>query len=64
MLTTYGMTETSSGIAVGGAEAATLADPAALRPLPGVRVRIVDPDPVDGVGQVEVRVHGLRRLPG
>ena len=45
VLTTYGMTETSSGIAVGGAEAATLADPAALRPLPGVRVRVVAPDP-------------------
>ena len=40
VLTTFGLTETSSGIAVGGAEAATLADPAALRPLPGVRVRV------------------------
>ena len=55
VLTTYGMTETASGIAVGGAEAATLADPTALRPLPGVRLRILDPDPADGVGQVEVQ---------
>ena len=31
-----------------------MADPAALRPLPGVRVRVVDPDPADGVGQIEV----------
>jgi o-succinylbenzoate---CoA ligase len=55
VLTTYGLTETASGIAVGGAEAATLADPTALRPLPGVRLRILDPDPADGVGQVEVQ---------
>ncbi len=54
VLTTYGMTETSSGIAVGGAEVATRADAAALRPLPGVRVRVVDPDPADGVGQILV----------
>ncbi len=45
MLTTYGMTETSSGVAVGGAEKATLADAAALRPLPGVHVRVVGPRP-------------------
>ena len=65
VLTTYGMTETSSGIAVGGAEVATRADATALRPLPGVRVRVVDPDPADGVGQIEVsRIDGLRRLPG
>jgi O-succinylbenzoic acid--CoA ligase len=55
VLTTFGLTETSSGIAVGGAEAATLADPAALRPLPGVRVRVVDPDPADGVGHIQVQ---------
>jgi O-succinylbenzoic acid--CoA ligase len=54
VLTTYGMTETSSGIAVGGAEVATRTDPAALRPLPGVRVRVVDPDPADGVGPILV----------
>jgi O-succinylbenzoic acid--CoA ligase len=55
VLTTYGMTETSSGIAVGGAEAATVADPTALRPLPGVGMRILDPDPADGVGQIVVQ---------
>ncbi len=55
VLTTYGMTETASGIAVGGAEAATLADPTALRPLPGVRLRILEPDPADGVGQILVQ---------
>jgi o-succinylbenzoate---CoA ligase len=54
VLTTYGMTETSSGVAVGGAEVATVADPAALRSLPGVRVRVEDPDPADGVGQILV----------
>ena len=54
VLTTYGMTETSSGVAVGGAEVATLADPAALRPLPGAHVRVEDPDPADGVGQILV----------
>jgi O-succinylbenzoic acid--CoA ligase len=55
VLTTFGLTETSSGVAVGGAEAATLADPAALRPLPGVQVRVVDVDPADGVGHIEVQ---------
>lgn len=55
VLTTFGLTETSSGVAVGGAEGATLADPAALRPLPGVQVRVVDVDPADGVGQIEVQ---------
>jgi O-succinylbenzoic acid--CoA ligase len=54
VLTTYGMTETSSGVAVGGAEVATLVDPAALRPLPGAHVRVEDPDPADGVGQISV----------
>jgi O-succinylbenzoic acid--CoA ligase len=55
VLTTYGMTETSSGVAVGGGEPATLADPAALRPLPGVDVRVVDPGAEDGVGDILVR---------
>jgi O-succinylbenzoic acid--CoA ligase len=55
VLTTFGLTETSSGVAVGGAEEATLADPAALRPLQGVNVRVVDPDPAGGVGQIEVQ---------
>ena len=55
VLTTYGLTETSYGIAVGGAERATLADPAALRPLPGVHVRVADRDPADGVGQIQVQ---------
>jgi O-succinylbenzoic acid--CoA ligase len=53
VLTTFGMTETASGIAVGGAEPATLADPAALRPLPGVRVRIGAADR-EGIGTIEV----------
>jgi O-succinylbenzoic acid--CoA ligase len=53
VLTTYGMTETASGVAVGGADPQTRADPSALRPLPGVRLRVVDAD-ADGVGQVEV----------
>jgi O-succinylbenzoic acid--CoA ligase len=52
-LTTYGMTETASGVAVGGADPETLTDPTALRPLPGVRLRVVDAG-ADGVGQVEV----------
>lgn len=55
VLTTYGMTETASGVAVGGADAATLRDPAALRPLPGVDLRIADASADAGVGQVMVR---------
>ena len=54
ILTTYGMTETGPGVAVGGADAATLADPTALRPLPGVDMRIAAPDRA-GVGRIEVR---------
>ena len=54
VLPTYGMTETASGIAVGGIDAATLADPTALRPLPGVELRIAPPDDL-GVGGIEVR---------
>ncbi len=55
VLTTYGMTETASGIAVGGADADTLADPAAGRPLPRAEVRIDDPHPADGRGEILVR---------
>jgi o-succinylbenzoate---CoA ligase len=54
VLTTYGMTETASGVAVGGAERATVADPDAFRPLPGVAVRIDAPGP-DGIGSVALR---------
>jgi O-succinylbenzoic acid--CoA ligase len=55
VLTTYGMTETASGIAVGGSDAETLADPTAGRPLPRAEVRIADPDPADGSGEILVR---------
>jgi hypothetical protein len=48
---TYGMTETASGLALGGAEAATLADPTALRALPGVEIRIGATG--DGIGATE-----------
>jgi O-succinylbenzoic acid--CoA ligase len=54
VLTTYGMTETGSGIAVGGADRVTLSDTRALRPLPGVDVRIADPD-ARGEGTIHVR---------
>jgi o-succinylbenzoate---CoA ligase len=55
VLTTYGSTETGSGVAVGGAEAATLRDPAALRALPGVELRIAEPTDDAGIGPVLVR---------
>ncbi len=55
VLTTYGLTETGSGVAVGGAEAATLQDPAALRPLPGVGLRIAEPADDAGIGPLLVR---------
>lgn len=55
VITTYGMTETSSGIAAGGLDAATLADPTAGRPLHRVEVRIAEPDPADGSGEILVR---------
>ena len=54
VLTTYGLTETASGIAVGGGDQASLVDPTALRPLRGVSLRIAGADGA-GVGQVQVR---------
>ncbi len=55
VLTTYGMTETGSGIAAGGADVATLADPLAARPLPGVAVRVEPDGAADGSGEILVR---------
>ncbi len=57
ILVTYGMTETASGVAVGGLDPATLADPTALRPLPGVRLREAATPEGDeeGSGGIEVR---------
>ena len=56
VLTTYGMTETGSGVASGGADEATRRDPLAGRPLPGVRLRIEPDGAADGGG--EILVHG------
>ncbi|MEX1336087.1 MAG: o-succinylbenzoate--CoA ligase [Candidatus Limnocylindrales bacterium] len=39
VLTTYGLTETGSGVASGGRDRATLDDPTAVRALPGVELR-------------------------
>ena len=55
VLTTYGMTETGSGVASGGADAATRADPLAGRPLPGVELRIDADAGGDGSGEILVR---------
>ena len=57
VLVTYGSTETASGVAVGGLDPGTLADPTALRPLPGVRLReAATPEADDdGPGGIEVR---------
>lgn len=49
VLTTYGLTETGSGVVSGGGDAATLHDPTAGRALPGVELRIA-PD-----GEILVR---------
>lgn len=54
VLTTYGLTETGSGIASGGADEATFADPNAARALPGVRLRIEPDGAPDGSGEVLV----------
>jgi o-succinylbenzoate---CoA ligase len=55
VLTTYGMTETGSGIAVGGADAATQLRRTAARALPGVRLRIEPDGSADGSGEILVR---------
>ena len=54
VLTTYGMTETGSGIVAGGQDPETLFDPAAGRPLHRAEVRIAEPGP-DGLGEIQVR---------
>ncbi len=59
VLTTYGLTETGSGVVSGGADPATLAHPDTGRALPGVQLRI-EPDggadgAGDGVGEILVR---------
>jgi O-succinylbenzoic acid--CoA ligase len=55
VLTTYGMTETASGVAVGGADPATIADPTAARALPGAELRIEPDGAADGSGEILVR---------
>ncbi len=55
VLTTYGMTETGSGVVVGGAEQTTRRDPTAGRALPGVRLGIVPDGAGDGGGEILVR---------
>lgn len=55
VLTTYGMTETSSGVASGGTDPATLDDPLAARPLPGVQLRVEPDGSADGSGEILVR---------
>jgi O-succinylbenzoic acid--CoA ligase len=55
VLTTYGMTETASGIAVGGAGTTPHPDPGTLRPLPGVRLRVAPSTAgSDDAGEIEV----------
>jgi O-succinylbenzoic acid--CoA ligase len=55
VVTTYGLTETSSGVATGGLDAATLADPTALRPLPRAELRVEPDGAPDGGGPILVR---------
>ena len=55
VLTTYGLTETGSGVACGGADQATLDDPTAVRPLAGVEVRVEPDGAADGSGEILVR---------
>jgi o-succinylbenzoate---CoA ligase len=55
VLTTYGMTETGSGIAVGGTDAATQRRHTAARALPGVRLAIEPDGSADGSGEILVR---------
>jgi o-succinylbenzoate---CoA ligase len=55
VLTTYGMTETASGIAVGATDTATQGPLAAARALPGVRLRIEPDGPAEESGEILVR---------
>jgi O-succinylbenzoic acid--CoA ligase len=49
------MTETASGVAVGGPDAAAGDDPSALRPLPGAAIRIAPSRDAESIGQILVR---------
>ena len=55
VLTTYGLTETGSGVVSGGGDPATLADPRTGRALPGVELRIEPDGSADGAGEILVR---------
>ncbi len=55
VLTTYGLTETASGIAVGGLHTATQRDAGAVRALPGVELRIEPDGAADGSGEILIR---------
>lgn len=55
VLTTYGLTETGSGVASGGGDDATLDDPLAARALPGVELRVEPDGSADGSGEILVR---------
>ncbi len=55
VLTTYGLTETGSGVASGGSDGATRADPLAGRALPGVEVRIETGGSAGDYGEILVR---------
>ncbi len=54
VLTTYGMTETASGVAVGGIAAATR-EAGALRALPGVQLRVEPDGATDSSGEILIR---------
>jgi long-chain acyl-CoA synthetase len=50
----YGMTESAPLIAGGPAGDKTIAVGSTGKPIPGVQVKIVDPDPVTGIGEITV----------
>ena len=55
VLTTYGLTETGSGVVSGGGDPLTLANPGTGRALPGVELRVASDGGADGAGEVLVR---------
>lgn len=60
-LTGYGLTETSPLLAAGPFGAPTIAVGSVGQPIPGVEIRIVDPDPGSGVGEILARGENIMK---
>ncbi len=57
----YGLTESAPLLSGGPLGDATITTGSAGKPIPGVEVKIVDPDPINGIGEIVVRGPNVMR---